>query len=124
MPLSASRLLFGAVGSAATLSIASRMSSALAGCIRARAFAASRPITISTSHVRITRTPQQADRTPAMRVGALLVAVLSALAHHAGAHPARRDPAHAKPLAEPAARYAARDVAPDADDPALRGARL
>ncbi len=41
-------LLFGAVGSAATLSIASRMSLAFAGCIRARSFPASRAMTICT----------------------------------------------------------------------------
>src|SRR5258706_1851828 len=39
-------------------------------------------------------------------------------------HLSRRDDAHAKPLAEPATRYAARDAAPYADDPPLRGARL
>src|ERR1700731_1862676 len=59
-PLSGRRLLFGAVGSAATLSIASRISLAFAGCIRARIFPASRAMTIFTPHVRTTRTARQA----------------------------------------------------------------
>jgi hypothetical protein len=46
MPFSAFTLLFGAQGSAATLSMASRMSLAFAGCIRRRAFRADLAIRI------------------------------------------------------------------------------
>src|SRR5271154_2062604 len=58
-PESVRTLLFGAFGSAATLSMASRMSWALAGWSRRKTLRASRPISTSIEEIRIPRTEDQ-----------------------------------------------------------------